>query len=94
MTTEEKLKELDRKIEKLDSDYNKVKAQWAKEIKEASEKPGFDVYSKHASKVFENISAKYVPAIDDITDEHDALVEKYNKLLNELKAKEKDKKED
>ena len=59
MTIVERLQELNEQIKKLEEDRSNIEKQWVKDIKEESDKPKFDFYSKKGEAKLLKISNKY-----------------------------------
>ena len=81
MTILERLKEIDREIERLDEDRANLQKYWAEEIKAEMDKPKFDMYSRKGEKALLKISNKYAPLFVDIDDKKDEFIEEYNYLV-------------
>ena len=92
MSGKERLKEIEDRLKKLESDRAIIEKHWIDDVKETTTKPDFDVNSKEAEKVLLEVADRYTPLFFEIDNEYKELCNEYNSILNELKKQEKNRK--
>lgn len=80
---DKKIEELKKQIENIDIELSVLRKNWAADVKDLSNNPDFDMYSKKGERELVKIGEKYVPLFADIEEKRFNLVEEHNKLIDE-----------
>jgi len=87
MKKEEKIKTLRQRIEEIDKERENVEEEWAKAVKELSDKPSFDIYTKKGENQLKKLTENFTPIFFELDEERRELVEVHNSLVDELQKK-------
>ena len=84
------LDKLEKQINKLEAELAVLRKGWAKEIKELSDDPTFDEYTRKGKKRLEAVAEKYDDLIVDTEEVLNGLIREYNVIVDEMNKKQEE----